>query len=334
MTERPLAVCIARLQPLQHRQAEALRALLTRHAQILLIVGGVTQPPSVVNPWTLDERRRMLELVLGEDAAAVRLVPVADCWYDDRRWAGAVHAAVAACTARDAPATREIVLYGIEREGARTYAALFPRWHVREIDAPALVPDLHERLLGRQPTSALDAVPAPLQSWLAASLDAPDRRELREEFICIRRYRDAWSAAPYTPVFITVDALVTHRERVLVITRGRRPGAGLLALPGGFIDVHEFIADSALRELREETGLVLEPGDCRGVRVYDHPLRSLRGRIVTHLHRYALAVEAAAPQVTGGDDAMHAHWLPIGEARPAQFFEDHYAMLQVELGLP
>ncbi len=333
MAECGIAVCIARLQPLQQRQAAALRELCARHARVLLVVGGFTQAPSVINPWTLGERRRMLELVLGDCMARLSLLPVADCWYDDRRWAAAVRAAVADVLADGT--LEDIVLYGLERAGAPFYAALFPDWQVRDIAAPAHRPALNEHLLGAAESRlAFDAVPALLHDWLAASLEDPLRRELREEFRFVQRYRDDWAAAPYTPVFVTVDALVTHGTCVLVVTRGRRPGTGLLALPGGFIDVHEFLRDSALRELREETGLRLTGADCRGARVYDHPLRSLRGRIVTHLHRFELPADMSAPTVQGGDDAAHAHWLPFEAARPELFFEDHYAMLQLELGLP
>lgn len=332
MTERSLAVCIARLQPLQQRHAEALRVLRARHAQVLLVLGGVTQPPSAINPWTLDERRAMLDIVLGADAVCV--LPVADCWYDDARWAAAVTKAVTAVSARPGSPVDDVVVYGLEREGAARYASLFPAWQAREVEGPPFDAMLHERLLGGAPVDVCDAVPAPLRTWLADSLDAPLRRELRDEFRFVQRYRDDWSAAPYTPVFVTVDALVTHADHVLVIRRARRPGAGLLALPGGFIDVDEFLRDSALRELREETGLVLSHADCRGVTVFDHPRRSLRGRIVTHLHRYELPSTQPAPAVTGGDDAADACWLPLGEARPERFFEDHYAMLQVTLGLP
>ncbi len=334
MAEHALAVCIARLQPLQQRHADALRELRARHARLLLVVGGVTQAPSVINPWTLAERRTMLELALGADTTLVSLLPVADCWYDDQRWAADVRAAVDAEIARLDLRADELVVYGLEREGAATYGRLFPGWRTGEIEASPFDATLHERLLGARPRRSFDAVPAPLHEWLAMSLEEPLRRELREEFRFVQRYRDDWAAAPYTPVFVTVDALVTHGDHVLVIRRGRRPGAGLLALPGGFIDVHEFIRDSALRELREETGLVLTHDDCRAVRVFDHPYRSLRGRIVTHLHRYVWPAEAPAPAVQGGDDAAHASWLPFDAATPERFFEDHYAMLQVELGLP
>jgi bifunctional NMN adenylyltransferase/nudix hydrolase len=177
-------------------------------------------------------------------------------------------------------------------------------------------------------------LPAALADWLAASLATGPRPALRAELDFTLSYRAAWGSAPFPPVFVTVDALVTHAGRVLLVRRGHRPGLGLLALPGGFIDVDEPLCVSALRELREETGLTLTVADCSGVRVFDNPLRSLRGRTITHLHRFPLADGTPEPAVQAGDDAAEALWLPFDALRPAQFFEDHYAMLQVELGLP
>lgn len=331
-----IAVCIARLQPLQHRHVAMLETLAREYSRVLIVCGGVTQPPSLVNPWSFDERRDMLSLALPS-ADKLALLPVADCWYDDLRWACAVRAAVAAACigwARDQAAV-EIDCCGLERDGARTYARLFPDWHPREIPAPPFVDGLPEALLGEEGSAALAAhVPPPLHDWLAATLADPLRGELRDEHAYTRGYRESWRAAPFPPVFVTVDALVTHREHVLLVRRGHRPGRGLLALPGGFIDVGEHLRDSAVRELREETGLELAADSSASVRVFDHPLRSLRGRTITHLHRFIVDAAMDRPQVVAGDDAAEALWLTHGELRPQDFFEDHYAMLQVELGLP
>jgi ADP-ribose pyrophosphatase YjhB (NUDIX family) len=50
---------------------------------------------------------------------------------------------------------------------------------------------------------------------------------------------------------------------LVVIRRDIEPARGELALPGGFIETGETWQEAAVRELREETGLLAEPGDVR-----------------------------------------------------------------------
>jgi 8-oxo-dGTP diphosphatase len=62
-----------------------------------------------------------------------------------------------------------------------------------------------------------------------------------------------------TPV-CAVAAFIFDRERVLVIQRGKPPSEGLWSLPGGTLEAHETLAQAVAREVREETGLVVEVG--------------------------------------------------------------------------
>ena len=49
------------------------------------------------------------------------------------------------------------------------------------------------------------------------------------------------------------------RTGLLVIRRGIHPGLGKLALVGGFLEEHETTAEGGARELREETGVSIDP---------------------------------------------------------------------------
>jgi 8-oxo-dGTP diphosphatase len=63
-----------------------------------------------------------------------------------------------------------------------------------------------------------------------------------------------------TPV-VAVGAFVFDREgRILLVERGRPPGAGLWTVPGGKLEMNETLAQAVAREVREETGLVVEVG--------------------------------------------------------------------------
>ena len=62
--------------------------------------------------------------------------------------------------------------------------------------------------------------------------------------------------------------------------RGIEPGQGSWAQPGGFLEVDETLAEGAIRETWEETGLIVEPGELIGgeARERQHPGGHRHGR--------------------------------------------------------
>lgn len=63
---------------------------------------------------------------------------------------------------------------------------------------------------------------------------------------------------PETPL-VGVGAVVVDEGRVLLIRRGTEPLKGHWSLPGGLLEVGESLTDGVIREVREETGLIVEP---------------------------------------------------------------------------
>jgi ADP-ribose pyrophosphatase YjhB (NUDIX family) len=60
---------------------------------------------------------------------------------------------------------------------------------------------------------------------------------------------------------VAVGAFVFDADgRVLLVERGKPPGAGLWTVPGGRLETGETLAQAVAREVQEETGLVVEVG--------------------------------------------------------------------------
>ena len=63
---------------------------------------------------------------------------------------------------------------------------------------------------------------------------------------------------PDRPI-VGVLAVVLRGERALVVRRAHPPLAGRWGFPGGVLELGETVAEGAMRELLEETGVVAEP---------------------------------------------------------------------------
>jgi ADP-ribose pyrophosphatase YjhB (NUDIX family) len=58
---------------------------------------------------------------------------------------------------------------------------------------------------------------------------------------------------------VGVGAVVVDNNRVLLVRRGTEPLRGHWSLPGGVLELGESLTGGLIREVREETGLEVEP---------------------------------------------------------------------------
>jgi mutator protein MutT len=62
---------------------------------------------------------------------------------------------------------------------------------------------------------------------------------------------------PSAPL-VGVGAVIVDEGRVLLVRRGNEPMKGHWTLPGGLLELGETLSDGVMREVREETGLIVE----------------------------------------------------------------------------
>lgn len=118
----------------------------------------------------------------------------------------------------------------------------------------------------------------------------------------------------------TVDILIEVDGRpgtVVLISRKNEPQGW--AIPGGFVDEGEYLADAAIREAKEETTLDVDLTEL--FHCYSDPGRDPRSHTVSTVF---LARAAGAP--SGGDDACDAQVFEL-DALPTPIVFDHATIL-------
>jgi 8-oxo-dGTP diphosphatase len=104
-----------------------------------------------------------------------------------------------------------------------------------------------------------------------------------------------------------VGAIITDDTgRLLLIQRGHEPEEGRWSLPGGRVRPGESDPEAVAREVREETGLHVEPG-----RLVGAVERPAPGGAVFDIYDYAASVSGG--RLVAGDDAADARWIDPGD---------------------
>jgi bifunctional NMN adenylyltransferase/nudix hydrolase len=316
-------VVIARFDPVHAGHLKLLEQARELAPQVVILIGSAHRPRSARHPWNIAERRARIEAMWTENVPRLAISAISDHLYSEGNWVAEVRDRVASAV-DGRPCGGGIGLLAGPQQNARRLRELFPEWAVIEA----------------RDVEVIDAFSLRQQTFNADRRSDDAFEAVRAEFAFLRGYWKSWSVAPYPVNFVTVDALVTHRDHVLLIRRRNQPGQGLLALPGGFLDVNERIQDAAIRELQEETGLDIPEAQAvsslRRQACFDVPDRSLRGRTITHVFHFDLPGDAQ-PRVEAADDAAQVEWMPVQAAlqQQQQFFEDHFDILESFLaGLP
>ena len=99
---------------------------------------------------------------------------------------------------------------------------------------------------------------------------------------------------------IGVGAVLIHEGRVLLIRRGKEPLRGRWVVPGGTVELGETLEQALVREIEEETGLLVRPREV--VTVFDRILRE-DGRVSYHYVIIDYLCDYVAGDARAGSDA-------------------------------
>jgi bifunctional NMN adenylyltransferase/nudix hydrolase len=357
------AVIIGRMQPYHKAHHNLVNHALSIADKVIIVLGSARKSPDVKNPFTLVRRERMVRACFpNEVQPRLMFQGVRDYPYNENYWIAEVQNSVSICIEETSDlvftenevqnaeklANVKVALVGFFKDETSYYLNHFPQWKFEEFYQNNTTSkilngtDVRE-LFFKEEDRWEDFVLDPVKNQMREFRLTSTYKTLKKEFDYIQKYKQdsKFVGLPYAPTFVTTDAVTVCMGHILVVRRGSQPGKGLLGLPGGFLADGLRLEDNMLKELKEETNIHVDKAILRGSikdkEVFDYPLRSLRGRTVTHAYHLELqpSLNKGLPLVRGGDDASKAFWLPISSlsASEEEFFEDHIHIIRHFLGL-
>ena len=329
-------IFIGRFQPFHTGHESVIRKALDLSDKVIVLIGSAYQPRTVRNPWDFNERENLMRSVFSEEEnRKILAFPLLDYTYNNQLWIKSVQQLVAGVVHNKIASKPKIALIGHQKDATSEYLTQFPQWEREEVENYNNISSTDIRELYFNSGELSDALNTNVSIALEKFKNTKAYEQVKNEFHFVKKYKSAWDNAPYTPMFITVDAVVVQSGHILMIERKAQPGRGLMALPGGFLDANETLKSAVIRELREETRIKVPApvlaGSITKTQVFDDPYRSARGRTVTHAYLIELKGDKL-PKVKGGDDAAHAFWVPFADVKPELMFEDHYHIVQAMVG--
>ncbi len=359
MKKYKLAVVIGRFEPAHNAHFALFDKALEVAENLVIVLGSHNSPRTIKNPWTTQERMDMIRLGLPpETSNRVFMTGVEDSIYSDADWVTNVYNAVDNAYKEIYPnevnlsalhKNNNIALIAHNKDETTYYLNYFKAYDAIDVstvnasdNGPAISATKIRELYFEGYTNLIRAAcPEGVVQFLQDFRATEEFAALKKEYDDALKYDAQYENVPYGQInFVTVDSMVVQSGHVLLVKRGQSPGKGLWALPGGHLNINETFIQGAIRELKEETGIKVPNKVLMGSMVYDHvfdhPDRSLRGRLkkkigrtITRLFMFKLNDAETLPKVKGSGDACEAWWFTFGEVKKMrnEMFEDHYDMV-------
>jgi 8-oxo-dGTP diphosphatase len=116
---------------------------------------------------------------------------------------------------------------------------------------------------------------------------------------------------------VAVLAVVLRGDQVLIVQRAQQPNAGRWGFPGGVLELGETVAEGAMRELNEETGIVAEAAGV--LNVNDAISRDDEGRVQFHYVLVAVRGVWQSGEGEPADDAADCAWASRADIEAGKY---------------
>ena len=111
---------------------------------------------------------------------------------------------------------------------------------------------------------------------------------------------------PKRPV-LGIGALIFNRDKILLVERGKEPLKGYWSLPGGVLETGETLEQGVIREVREETGLEVQP--VKVIEIFERIIRGAQGAIEYHYVLIDYVCRITGGTLQAADDASQVAWV-------------------------
>jgi ADP-ribose pyrophosphatase YjhB (NUDIX family) len=110
---------------------------------------------------------------------------------------------------------------------------------------------------------------------------------------------------------VGVGAVLLCSDKILLEKRKNEPGKGKWSIPGGLVELGEEAEQTAIREVREETGLTVEKPELIGV--LDNVEMDEDGKVKYHFIIIDYFLRLKRGTLKASSDAAELRWVNLGD---------------------
>jgi bifunctional NMN adenylyltransferase/nudix hydrolase len=318
MANHEYIVFIGRFSPFHTGHSAIVKTALDQCKKLIIVIGSHNQAPNPRNPFSSKERQELILSALEPtERERVEFVFVRD--YNNLfAWVKDIQNGVAKITGEN----NSIALIGHQKDFTSSYLAAFKDWGFIDYTTHHYVNAGKIReLYFRYDFTYKAYLHHNVISYLEAFAKTKRFSDLKASYDHLCEIHEQWRGAPYTPIFSTINLVIHTEDHILVRNKSGRYGNGLIALPEVFINSHEAIKTASERYLEKIVGFNVDFSFSE--KVFDYPLRSLRGRYITFVSNICVHNRDII-------DNNKFFWLPKESLSELEdkFFEDNWLIIR------